>query len=71
MNARSPRRTDLLLKVYVGLFLVCLALGGVLVQRQLAGGGRHGESTIAVAAPRETPAPRNLGPGINWGGAKR
>ena len=68
MSPAPTPQTDLLLKVYIGLFVLAIVLTCVLVQRHFsASSGRDG--AVIAAAPHETP--RGYGPTINWGGAKR
>ena len=68
MSPVPTSRAELLLKVYIGLFVLAIALTGVLVQRHFSVSSGFG-GTVVAAAPRE--APRGYGPTINWGGAKR
>ena len=64
----ATSRTDLLLKVYIGLFVLAIMLVGALIERRFWASSSRGVTVIAVA-PQETP--RGYGPTINWGGGKR
>lgn len=63
----------MLLKIYLGLFALSLALCGVLAHREIAGFLRGADSTevIAVAAQHAAAPPVRYAPTINWGGARR
>lgn len=72
MKRTRGSRTEMLLKIYLGLLALSLALCGVLVHREIAGFLRGDDSTevIAVAA-HSTGPPLRYAPTINWGGARR
>jgi hypothetical protein len=69
MNHAPTPRTDMLLKVYIGLFALAIVLTAVLVQRHFGSSVRRDDGPFVAAAAKDTP--RNYGPTINWGGAKR
>ena len=65
----SHSRTETLFRIYFGLLLIAVVLGGVLANRTF---GKHDSppAEVVLGAPRDANA-RALAPTINWGGQKR
>lgn len=69
MRRATSQRTETLLRAYLGLLAVSIALSGVLAERHVAASLTSGEKAGEIVLT--APAPHGVGPMINWGGQKR
>ena len=71
MNRTTARKSETLIKVYLGLLAVAVLLCGALAHRHIAGWFQQADVVQITAEPRDPAAQHGYMPTINWGGGKR